>query len=58
MKLGMQGVTVVYSSGDNGVAGNGGACLGPNNTQPEDGTRFNPGFPSACPYITAVGATQ
>ena len=26
-KLGLQGVTVVYSSGDNGVAGNGGNCL-------------------------------
>lgn len=59
MKLGMQGVTVVYSSGDNGVAGNGGLCLGANNSnQTEDGTRFNPAFPSVCPYITAVGATQ
>jgi subtilase family serine protease len=28
-KLGMMGVTFVYSSGDNGVAGNGGLCLNP-----------------------------
>jgi len=27
LKLGMLGVTVVYASGDYGVAGNGGACL-------------------------------
>jgi len=27
LKLGMMGVTVVYASGDYGVAGNGGACL-------------------------------
>ena len=26
-KLGMLGTTVLYSSGDNGVAGNGGVCL-------------------------------
>lgn len=58
MKLGLQGVTVVYSSGDNGVAGNGGACLGANSTQTSDGNRFNPGFPSSCSYITSVGATQ
>jgi tripeptidyl-peptidase-1 len=27
MKLGLQGVSVLYSSGDFGVAGNGGACI-------------------------------
>lgn len=52
MKLGMQGVTMLFSSGDNGVAGNANACLGAN------GTGFNPDFPSTCPYVTAVGATQ
>ena len=26
-KLGLQGITVIYSSGDWGVAGNGGQCL-------------------------------
>jgi tripeptidyl-peptidase-1 len=28
-KLGVMGVTVLFSSGDNGVAGNGGNCLNP-----------------------------
>ncbi|KAN0081424.1 Peptidase S8/S53 domain containing protein [Tylopilus felleus] len=57
-KLGLLGVTFVYSSGDNGVAGNSGNCLNPNNTQTMDGKIFNPGFPATCPYVTAVGATQ
>ncbi|KIY49300.1 subtilisin-like protein [Fistulina hepatica ATCC 64428] len=47
-KLGLMGVTVLYSSGDNGVAGS-----------PSDGgNRFNPSFPATCPYVTSVGATQ
>ena len=29
-KLGLMGVTVLYSSGDDGVAGNGNLCLNPN----------------------------
>ncbi|KAF2172496.1 hypothetical protein M409DRAFT_63164 [Zasmidium cellare ATCC 36951] len=63
MKLGLMGVSVLYSSGDYGVAGNGGQCIdgaGPdapyiNGTL---GGRFNPSFPGTCPYITSVGATQ
>jgi tripeptidyl-peptidase-1 len=51
MKLGMQGVTILYSSGDYGVAGNGGTCLA-------NGAKFNPSFPGTCPWITSVGATQ
>ncbi|KAK4554593.1 Tripeptidyl-peptidase sed1 [Recurvomyces mirabilis] len=56
MKLGMQGVSVLVSSGDSGVAqqdASGGAtvCLGPQNKI------FNPDFPATCPYITTVGAT-
>ena len=59
MKLGLQGTTILYSSGDNGVAGNGGQCIGPGGVY-NDGTSgmFNPGFPSTCPYVTSVGATQ
>ena len=59
MKLGLQGTTILYSSGDNGVAGNGGLCIGVNGTF-NNGTSgmFNPGFPSTCPYVTSVGATQ
>ncbi|KAI0256021.1 subtilisin-like protein [Lactifluus subvellereus] len=50
-KLGMMGTTVLYSSGDFGVAGNGGVCL-------DGGVKFNPDFPATCPFVTAVGATQ
>ncbi|KAF7792186.1 hypothetical protein EIP86_003218 [Pleurotus ostreatoroseus] len=57
-KLGLMGVTVLYSSGDNGVAGHGNLCLTPNGTQVVNGPIFNPKFPSTCPFITSVGATQ
>ncbi|KAM5536931.1 hypothetical protein V8D89_009478 [Ganoderma adspersum] len=57
-KLGMLGSTVLYSSGDNGVAGNGGICLDGDGNPVENGTQFNPDFPVTCPFITAVGATQ
>jgi len=48
-KLGMMGVTVVYSSGDFGVAGNGGLCLNPDGSQTKDGKVFNREFPSRVP---------
>lgn len=59
MKLGLQGTTIVYSSGDYGVAGNSGQCISANGSF-NDGFsgKFNPAFPSTCPYVTAVGATQ
>jgi len=58
-KLGMMGVTILYSSGDNGVAGNGGLCIDPaTGKEARNGTRFNPDFPANCPFVTAVGATQ
>ncbi|CAK5272853.1 unnamed protein product [Mycena citricolor] len=57
-KLGMMGVTIVYSSGDGGVAGNGDICLNADGSQSYDGKMFNPSFPSTCPFVTAVGATQ
>ncbi|KAF8517278.1 subtilisin-like protein [Hysterangium stoloniferum] len=58
-KLGMMGVTILYSSGDNGVAGFDGLCIDPATGQEtRNGTRFNPGFPVNCPFLTAVGATQ
>lgn len=56
MKLGMQGVTIVFASGDSGVAarsaddGNSDGCLG-------KGEVFNPDTPASCPYVTALGAT-
>ncbi|KAL2854044.1 peptidase S8/S53 domain-containing protein [Aspergillus pseudodeflectus] len=49
MKLGLQGVSVVFAAGNHGVATE--CCLG------TDGKVFSPDFPATCPYITAVGAT-
>ena len=63
MKLGMAGVSILYSSGDSGVAGNGGQCCtrakcaGGTYNNGGSGT-FNPSFPGTCPYVTSVGATQ
>ncbi|KAG2137293.1 peptidase S8/S53 domain-containing protein [Suillus cothurnatus] len=57
-KLGLMGVTILYSSGDYGVAGNEDYCLNPNGTQSPTGKIFNPTFPGTCPYVTSVGATM
>ncbi|KAF8158459.1 subtilisin-like protein [Crassisporium funariophilum] len=57
-KLGMMGTSVLYSSGDDGVAGGGGVCLNSRHQAVTNGTVFNPGFPVTCPFLTAVGATQ
>ncbi|KAL8417217.1 hypothetical protein RB596_007367 [Gaeumannomyces avenae] len=64
MKLGLRGVSVVFSSGDSGVAGNGNMCVDPITGAYIEGTAnstsgiFNPSFPSTCPWVTSVGATQ
>lgn len=60
MKLGLQGVSVLYSSGDFGVAGNGGQCIDSKTGAYNNGSSgvFNPSFPGTCPYVTSVGATQ
>ncbi|KAJ6179418.1 hypothetical protein N7519_009879 [Penicillium mononematosum] len=57
MKLGLQGHSILFSSGDYGVASlhNDGAangCLGP------EAKIFNPQYPSNCPYVTSVGGTM
>lgn len=58
-KLGLKGTTFVFSSGDYGVAGNGGKCQrSGNDDKSQNGTRFAPEYPASCPYILAVGATQ
>ncbi|EIN12224.1 subtilisin-like protein [Punctularia strigosozonata HHB-11173 SS5] len=57
-KLGMLGTSVLYSSGDNGVASFGNTCINATDQEDPNGTRFNPGFPVTCPFVTAVGATQ
>ncbi|KAI4274946.1 MAG: hypothetical protein LQ337_003552 [Flavoplaca oasis] len=60
MKLGLAGTSFLFSSGDFGVAGNGGRCIDPETREYNDGSSgiFNPGFPGGCPYITSIGATQ
>lgn len=57
MKLGLQGVTVVISSGDYGVGsypgdGSPSGCAGPNQRV------FYPAVDATCPYVLAVGSTQ
>lgn len=74
LKLGLQGISILFASGDDGVAGPPGddstnGCLG-------NGTIFSPAFPnsyvffscnilatttsnfSSCPWVTNVGATK
>ncbi|TVY46322.1 Aorsin [Lachnellula occidentalis] len=60
IKLGLQGVSILYSSGDFGVAGNSGTCINPRTGAFNNGSTgtFNPSLPGTCQYITSVGATQ
>jgi tripeptidyl-peptidase-1 len=48
MSLGARGVSILFASGDGGVAGG----------QPQSCTNFIPAFPGGCPFHTSVGATQ
>lgn len=58
MKLGLQGISFLYASGDSGVSNYPGnidgptGCLGPNLNV------FNPTWPGTCPFVTSVGATK
>ncbi|KAF2721829.1 subtilisin-like protein [Polychaeton citri CBS 116435] len=62
-KLALQGVSVLYASGDSGVAnrynaGYNNTCLNAEHGYVDiNGTMFSPSFPVNCPYITAVGGT-
>ncbi|MCJ1462898.1 hypothetical protein MMC07_001502 [Pseudocyphellaria aurata] len=59
-KLGLAGTTVLYATGDFGVAGSRGRCVDPVTKTFNGGANglFNPSFPATCPYVTAIGATQ
>lgn len=59
-KLGLAGTTFLYCSSDFGVAGSQGRCLDPDTSTYNDGSYgvFIPSFPSTCPYVLSVGATQ
>jgi tripeptidyl-peptidase-1 len=58
MKVAMQGHTLLFCSGDYGVAslpgdsGHKNGCLGP------ESRIFNPQYPSGCPWVTSVGGTM
>lgn len=52
-QLGAKGVSLLFSSGDNGV-GNSGACFSNNGT---NARTFLPSFPASCPYVTTIGGT-
>ena len=51
MKLGVKGITVLASSGDDGVAG-------PKARSSSGLCAYSPQWPASCPYVTTVGATQ
>lgn len=53
-QLGLRGVSLLFSSGDNGVGANG-TCI---SNDGKNTTTFLPSFPASCPYITAVGGTR
>lgn len=60
MKLGLQGHTIFFSSGDFGAGGPPGdpdanGCLSGSG---QNSTIYNPQYPSGCPWLTSVGATQ
>ncbi|KAI0449647.1 peptidase S8/S53 domain-containing protein [Xylaria acuta] len=60
MKLGLMGVTLLFSSGDTGVSGISGRCVMDNGAPTPVGAeygRFNPLFPASCPWITSVGGS-
>jgi tripeptidyl-peptidase-1 len=50
MQLGALGTSILFSSGDGGVAGNNFACA--------EGDAFSPTAPSGCPWVTSVGGSQ
>ncbi|KAJ6465307.1 subtilisin-like protein [Mycena sanguinolenta] len=52
MALGARGISAIFSSGDGGVRGNHDTIDLCTNTT------FMPTFPSTCPFVTSVGATQ
>ncbi|TFY82758.1 hypothetical protein EWM64_g1251 [Hericium alpestre] len=57
--LGARGVTLTFSSGDGGV-GDGDPNPATQSCLTNDGrnvTKFIPGFPASCPFVTAVGGT-
>ena len=65
-ELGVQGVTITVSTGDDGVSGSNCACSEDSSSSLTSwnyssawyGTGYFPSFPASSPYVTAVGATM
>jgi tripeptidyl-peptidase-1 len=53
-QLGARGITLLFSSGDNGVGKNG-TCVSNDGSNTR---KFLPSFPASCPYVTTVGGTR
>jgi tripeptidyl-peptidase-1 len=60
LKLGLQGITVLFASGDYGVVDSYDQCIDPTSGTANDGLsgNFSPSFPASRPYITAVRNKQ
>lgn len=59
LKLGLQGISVIVSTADFGVAGQSNLCIDPITGQAKGAAgHFNPTFPATCPYVTSVGGSQ
>ncbi|RFU32816.1 hypothetical protein B7463_g3492, partial [Scytalidium lignicola] len=58
MKLGLQGVSFLFASGDSGVSNYPGDIDGPTGCIGPNLDIFNPTWPGTCPYVTSVGATK
>ncbi|KAH8814814.1 peptidase S8/S53 domain-containing protein [Xylogone sp. PMI_703] len=58
MKLGLQGVSFLFASGDSGVSNYPGDIDGPTGCIGPNLDIFNPTWPDNCPYVTSVGATK
>lgn len=54
MQLGARGITLLFSSGDNGVGADDTCTSNDGKNTP----MFIPSFPATCPYVTVVGATK
>ncbi|KAI4724514.1 subtilisin-like protein [Aureobasidium sp. EXF-10728] len=52
-QLGARGISVLFSSGDNGVGADGTCFSNTNTSHP----MFLPAFPASCPWVTTVGGT-
>jgi tripeptidyl-peptidase-1 len=53
-QLGARGITLLFSSGDEGVGSNG-SCI---TNDGKNTSTFLPAFPASCPYVTTVGGTK